>query len=171
VVRQARSGAGRQAGREVADEAEEEIEEKLKDEIKDKVKEKAGERVRRQESPDEEGEGGDEPEERPDHVPFPIIILPLAILTDILDFLSLTGIGFVVSVIIQIFALLGIAVWLVWKGMSSWGKQQLQGTWMKFALSMLGEFIPVLDVGPWTALFVWTTYSTLRKAELRDRRE
>lgn len=124
--------------------------------------EKIQQSIEESEEDSADGEGGE-----PLDVPFPVFALSLAVVTDALDLLSLTGAGFVISLIIQIIISFFLLGWYYVRCGSGAAAKHMSGQFQWFLLKMGVEFIPAVDVIPGTALAVWGAYSHLKESSRR----
>lgn len=67
---------------------------------------------------------------------------------DICDIFSLTGVGAVLSWVLDVISFLAVGIWLLMRGR--------RGAWV--AIANLIEFIPVIDVLPWRSAALWILY-------------
>ncbi|MBI5153031.1 MAG: hypothetical protein HZA36_01020 [Parcubacteria group bacterium] len=99
---------------------------------------------------------------------FPWFILCVALVKDILDYLTLTGIGYVVALIVSILAGMIIFVWswnkVRFKGMKAGIMKKVAGSkyatkfWTKFLILLGADFIPLVNLLPLETIFVLLAY-------------
>ncbi len=95
----------------------------------------------------------------PDEPHFPFFIVLLAIIKDILDALTLSGVGYVVSFVTSILIGAVIFMWIISKGKAPWRKKHVRKSIERFIVANLADLIPFLNILPIETIFVLMVYS------------
>lgn len=97
---------------------------------------------------------------KPETPSFPFFMLSLALIKDVLDYVTLTGVGYAVSLIVSIIIGLIIFVWVYKKGGGGPLKQrQTKRAIRRFIFANAADIIPGVNLIPFEAIFVFMTYS------------
>lgn len=98
---------------------------------------------------------------KPEAPSFPFFMLSLALIKDILDYFTLTGVGYVVSLVASFIIGLIIFIWVYRKGGGGPLKQrQTKRAIRRFILANVADVIPGVNLIPFEAVFVFMTYSS-----------
>lgn len=85
----------------------------------------------------------------PQKPPFPGIMLPIAVLKDVLDGADITGLGIIVTTALSFLISLVLFFWFLGKmsGIQKW-------LWKRYVFAMAIEFVPLLKIFPATTILV-----------------
>lgn len=93
--------------------------------------------------------------DRPQMPDFPYIIASLALLKDISDAISLTGIGYVVVIATSFCMSIVLFIWALGKMDGGWWKKRcIRGLLTKYGIAISIEFLPFVSIVPTTIIFV-----------------
>lgn len=97
---------------------------------------------------------------------FPALIFSLALIKDVLDVpLDLTVVAAIFASILSVFCGLALAFWMLGKMSGAWYKRgMIKWFWRRFALVMVIEFIPGLQLIPANVVLVWMAHNRENKA-------
>lgn len=95
----------------------------------------------------------------PDEPSFPFFIILLAIIKDILDALTLSGVGYVISFVTSILIGAIIFIWIISKGKAPWRKKHVRKSIERFVVANLADLVPLLNILPIETIFVLMVYS------------
>jgi hypothetical protein len=103
---------------------------------------------------DENGEQ-ELPANRAENPDFPILIVMLAIIDDIIDFLELTIIGMLLTKALALVIAIVLFFWVLGKASGGWWKKRLIGwLWKRYIVATLIEFTPLGGIIPANTIFV-----------------
>ncbi len=91
---------------------------------------------------------------------FPFFILILALIKDLLDLLTLTAVGYVVSLVVSLIIAAIILVWAFSRGSGPLKKRQMKRSLTRFIIANFADLIPLVNVLPWETIFVLMTHNS-----------
>ncbi|HEY4483864.1 MAG TPA: hypothetical protein VI752_01640 [Candidatus Paceibacterota bacterium] len=94
---------------------------------------------------------------------FPGMIFSLAVLKDIVDSVSLTGIGLVLTTITSISIAVILFCWILLNGGGAWKKRAMKNIWARFVAYAVLETIPYINLIPFNTILVWTIHNKEKK--------
>lgn len=97
---------------------------------------------------------------------FPVFIFSLALIKDLLDVpLDLSVVAALFASILSVFVGITLALWMFGKMSGAWYKRgMIKWFWRRFALVMIIEFIPGLQLIPANTVLVWMAHNRENKA-------
>jgi hypothetical protein len=100
----------------------------------------------------------------PEKPSFPIFMLFLALLKDILDTLTLTGVGYILCLAVSLIIGGLIFIWLLFKGKAPWKKKRMQKSLQRFIAVCIADLIPGINIIPMETVFIIMIYLDEKKA-------
>ncbi len=94
---------------------------------------------------------------------FPGMIFSLAVLKDIVDSVSLTGIGLVLTTMTSISIAVILFCWILLNGGGTWKKRMMKNIWARFVAYAVLETIPYINLIPFTTILIWTIHNKEKK--------
>jgi hypothetical protein len=94
---------------------------------------------------------------------FPGMIFSLALIKDIVDYISLTGIGLVLTTITSISIAVILFCWILLNGGGAWKKRVMRMAWTRFVIFACLENIPYINLIPFTSILIWTIHNKEKK--------
>lgn len=101
--------------------------------------------------------------EPPKETSFPVIMLTLAIIKDVLDAFTLTGVGYLLSFLASFFIGMALFLWLLNKGGGAWKARLLRKLMVRFGVIIVLDAIPGLNLVPAYTVFIILTYYREKK--------
>lgn len=99
----------------------------------------------------------------PTYKHFPGMIFSLAVTKDVIDYISLTGIGLVLTTITSISIAVILFCWILLNGGGAWKKRIMKTVWTRFVIFSCLENIPYINLIPFNAILIWTIHNKEKK--------